>query len=73
MRRLGVLSERAGRDQHHCPRRAARESVTFPATGQEYAAFADVFAFEETPDQLRAIEGVLADMKVRVSWARPAV
>jgi len=44
-------------------RRAAREGVAFPAPGQEYAAFADAFAFEETPDQLRAIEGVLADME----------
>ena len=28
----------------------------------DYAAFAAAFEFEETPDQLRAIEGVLADM-----------
>ena len=43
-------------------RRAAREGVAFPDGGDEYAAFAAAFAFEETPDQLRAIEGVLADM-----------
>ncbi|MBK5963402.1 transcription-repair coupling factor [Thiocystis minor] len=43
-------------------RRAAREGVAFPDGGDEYAAFAAAFAFEETPDQMRAIESVLADM-----------
>ena len=43
-------------------RRAAREGVAFPEAGDEYAAFAAAFAFEETPDQQRAIESVLADM-----------
>ena len=43
-------------------RRAAREGVAFPDPGDAYAAFAAAFEFEETPDQLRAIEGVLADM-----------
>ncbi|MCG6896878.1 MAG: transcription-repair coupling factor [Thiocapsa sp.] len=43
-------------------RRAARQGVAFPAPGDDYAAFAAAFPFEETPDQLRAIEGVLADM-----------
>jgi transcription-repair coupling factor (superfamily II helicase) len=44
-------------------RRAARQGVAFPAPGDEYAAFAAAFEFEETPDQLRAIEGVLEDME----------
>ncbi len=43
-------------------RRAAREGVAFPEGGDQYAAFAAAFEFEETPDQLRAIDGVLADM-----------
>jgi len=43
-------------------RRAARPGVAFPDPGDEYAAFAAAFAFEETPDQLSAIEGVLEDM-----------
>jgi transcription-repair coupling factor (superfamily II helicase) len=44
-------------------RRAARPGLACPAPGEEYAAFAAAFAFEETPDQLRAIDGVLADME----------
>jgi transcription-repair coupling factor (superfamily II helicase) len=44
-------------------RRAARQGVAFPPPGDDYAAFAAAFPFEETPDQLRAIEGVLADME----------
>ncbi len=44
-------------------RRAARHGVAFPAPGDDYAAFAAAFPFEETPDQLRAIEGVIADME----------
>ncbi len=43
-------------------RRAARQGVAFPPPEDDYAAFAAAFEFEETPDQLRAIEGVLADM-----------
>ncbi len=43
-------------------RRAARQGVAFALPEDEYAAFAAAFPFEETPDQLRAIEGVLADM-----------
>ncbi|MFZ0788389.1 MAG: transcription-repair coupling factor, partial [Chromatiaceae bacterium] len=43
-------------------RRAAREGVAFPDPGDEYAAFAAAFEFEETPDQLSAIEEVLKDM-----------
>jgi transcription-repair coupling factor (superfamily II helicase) len=43
-------------------RRAARSGVAFPSPGDDYATFAAAFPFEETPDQLQAIEGVLADM-----------
>ncbi|MBK1643321.1 transcription-repair coupling factor [Thiocapsa imhoffii] len=43
-------------------RRAARQGIAFPAPAEEYAVFAAAFPFEETPDQLRAIESVLADM-----------
>jgi transcription-repair coupling factor (superfamily II helicase) len=43
-------------------RRAARQGVAFPEGGEDYAAFAAAFPFEETPDQQRAIESVLADM-----------
>ena len=44
-------------------RRAARPGVAFPAAGEEYAAFASAFQFEETPDQRLAIESVLADLE----------
>ncbi|AGA91101.1 transcription-repair coupling factor Mfd [Thioflavicoccus mobilis 8321] len=43
-------------------RRAARAGIAFPASEAEYAAFAAAFPFEETPDQARAIESVVADM-----------
>jgi len=43
-------------------RRAARQGVACPAAGDEYAAFATAFAFEETPDQERAIQSVLDAM-----------
>jgi transcription-repair coupling factor (superfamily II helicase) len=43
-------------------RRAARQGVAFPDPGADYAAFAAAFEFEETPDQQRAIEAILADM-----------
>ncbi|MBA2492265.1 MAG: transcription-repair coupling factor, partial [Gammaproteobacteria bacterium] len=48
-------------------RRAARQGHSFAVEGDDYAAFADAFPFEETPDQMRAIEDVLKDM----SAARP--
>ena len=44
-------------------RRAARQGHAFKISELEYQAFADKFPFDETPDQLRAIEGVLADMR----------
>ncbi len=43
-------------------RRAARRGIRFAVHGDEYAAFAASFPFEETPDQLKAIEAVLEDM-----------
>jgi len=43
-------------------RREARQGFAFPADGEEYAAFAAAFEFEETPDQQQAIDAVLADM-----------
>ena len=43
-------------------RRAARQGHSFKLDGLEYQAFADGFPFDETPDQMKAIEGVVADM-----------
>ena len=43
-------------------RRAAREGVSMVADADDYARFAAGFAFEETPDQQRAIDEVLADL-----------
>ncbi|MFZ1576507.1 MAG: transcription-repair coupling factor [Chromatiaceae bacterium] len=43
-------------------RRAARIGVAFPAPGEDYAAFAAAFEFEETPDQERAITAILDNM-----------
>ena len=39
-------------------RRAAREGHKFPFNPVDYAAFAEGFGFEETPDQLAAIHAV---------------
>ncbi|MDR2614525.1 MAG: transcription-repair coupling factor [Candidatus Accumulibacter sp.] len=44
-------------------RRAARQGHAFAFTARDYEAFADGFAFEETPDQAAAIAAVLDDMK----------
>ncbi|WPL18938.1 Transcription-repair-coupling factor [Thiorhodovibrio winogradskyi] len=43
-------------------RRAARQGHAFGDPGAEYRDFAAAFAFEETPDQERAIEAILTDM-----------
>ncbi len=43
-------------------RRAANQGFAFPPPGEEYAAFAASFEFEETPDQQQAIDAVLQDM-----------
>jgi len=43
-------------------RRAARKGIAFPTDGEEYAAFAAAFEFEETPDQQQTIEAVIKDM-----------
>lgn len=44
-------------------RRAARQGRAVEIDREAYRAFADGFPFEETPDQLAAIEAVLADMR----------
>lgn len=43
-------------------RRAARKGFAFPDPKTAYEAFSASFPFEETPDQQRAIESVIADM-----------
>ncbi|HEY8354165.1 MAG TPA: transcription-repair coupling factor [Methylophilaceae bacterium] len=43
--------------------RAARKGHAFKLSLQDYEAFADAFPFEETPDQLAAIEAVIDDMQ----------
>ena len=43
--------------------RAARKGHAFTLSLQDYEAFADGFPFEETPDQLEAIENVIKDMQ----------
>jgi len=43
--------------------RAARKGHKFDFKQHDLEAFADGFGFEETPDQLAAIEAVIADMK----------
>ncbi len=44
-------------------RREARHGYSFDTEMTEYAAFANSFSFEETPDQFKAIDDVLADMR----------
>ncbi len=44
-------------------RRAAREGFAFPDSSDNYEIFAADFPFEETPDQLKAIEAVVADLR----------
>lgn len=43
-------------------KRAARTGLKYELPREQYAAFAAAFPFEETPDQLQAIEQVIADM-----------
>ena len=43
-------------------RRAARQGFAFSTDGEDFSAFAAAFELEETPDQRRTIEAVLADM-----------
>jgi transcription-repair coupling factor (superfamily II helicase) len=43
-------------------RREAREGFAFPLDQKLYAEFCSGFPYEETPDQLSAIEAVLADL-----------
>ncbi|WP_416308610.1 transcription-repair coupling factor [Neptunicella sp. SCSIO 80796] len=42
--------------------RAAKPGYAYPINWDEYRAFADSFAFEETPDQQQAISAVISDM-----------
>ncbi len=44
-------------------RRAARKGFSFPAKSDNYALFSDAFPFEETPDQLSAINAVVEDLR----------
>lgn len=44
-------------------RRAAREGFAFPSNSDNYTVFSDAFQFEETPDQLSAINAVVADLR----------
>lgn len=43
-------------------KRAVKQGYVFDVKNIEYAAFADAFPFEETPDQQTAIETILEDM-----------
>jgi transcription-repair coupling factor (superfamily II helicase) len=43
--------------------RAARQGHAFVTHGPQYHSFAAAFPFEETPDQAKAIDDVLADME----------
>jgi len=43
--------------------RAARQGFAYPPRDDRYEAFAEAFPFEETPDQAKAIDEVLADME----------
>ncbi len=44
-------------------RRAARTGFAFPSKSDNYTAFSQAFSFEETPDQLSAIESVVEDLR----------
>jgi transcription-repair coupling factor (superfamily II helicase) len=50
--------------------RAALEGHAFPAPDATFREFEETFPFEETPDQARAIETVLADMQNGVPMDR---
>jgi transcription-repair coupling factor (superfamily II helicase) len=50
--------------------RAALAGHAFPAPDAVFSAFEETFAFEETPDQAKAIETVLADMQNGVPMDR---
>ena len=43
-------------------RRAAKTGFSYPAPDESYNRFAGTFPFEETPDQMTAINSVIADM-----------
>src|SRR5262245_19077059 len=50
--------------------RAALEGHSFPAPDAVLSAFEETFPFDETPDQAKAIETVLADMQDGVPMDR---
>lgn len=43
-------------------KRAAKPGFAYPINWEEYQGFADSFPFEETPDQIQAINAVIQDM-----------
>lgn len=43
-------------------KRAANPGFAYPINWEEYQSFADSFPFEETPDQMQAINAVIQDM-----------
>lgn len=51
-------------------RRAAKPGVQFDAPDENYQAFVAGFPFEETPDQLKAIEEVLHDLQKPIPMDR---
>lgn len=51
-------------------KRLAREGFAFPVKDHDYEAFSGGFAFEETPDQLAAIDAVMTDMRSGKSMDR---
>ncbi len=44
-------------------RRAAKKGYAFPASSDNYTLFSEAFPFEETPDQLSAIDAVVEDLR----------
>jgi len=44
-------------------RRAARKGFAFPKNSDNYSIFSEAFPFEETPDQLSAIDAVVRDLR----------
>ena len=48
---------------HLYARRQTQGGFAFPAPDSDFREFEDAFPFEETPDQLKAIEAVVSDMQ----------
>ena len=49
-------------------RRALRTGHAFEYSAHDYAAFAESFGFDETPDQAAAINAVISDMTSVSRW-----